>query len=74
LAKIRNKNVYSNDHAFLQRLADELEFIGRAYRLDLENGVLTQFALPPPKPPKKKPAERGPRNKRAESAGRHVKD
>ena len=53
MTKIKNKSVYSDDKVYLQMLADELEFIGRHYVLDLANGKLTQLALPPPKPPKK---------------------
>jgi hypothetical protein len=72
--KIKNKRIHSNDHEYLQRLADELEWIGRLYKLDLNEGVLIQYALPPQKPSKKKDdkdkREREPRNKRAESAAR----
>jgi hypothetical protein len=72
MAKIKNKRTYSNDREYLQWLADELEWIGgRPYKLDLKEGVLIQYALPPQKPSKKKDKnEREPRNKRAESAAR----
>lgn len=56
MAKIKNSSVYSEDREYLQRLADELEFIGRNYVLDLKEGRLTQLALPPQKPAKKRPA------------------
>lgn len=69
--KIRNKTTYSEDREYLKRLAEELDFIGRAYRLDLKEGTLTQFALQPRKPKKsKKQRKREARNKRAESAAR----
>lgn len=69
--KIKNKRIHSEDREYLQKLADELEWIGRLYKLDLKEGVLIQYALPPQKPSKKKdPREKEPRNKRAESAAR----
>jgi len=73
MAKIKNKTIYSDDIAWLERLADELDFIGRYYLLDRKGGRLVQFALPPRKP-KKKAAdkEKTPRNKKAESAARHA--
>ena len=70
MAKIKNKTVYSEDREYLQRLADELRFIGREYRLDLAAGTLIQYALPQRKHMKKKEREKEARNKRAESAGR----
>lgn len=72
MAKIKNKTIHSEDLDYLKRLAEELEFIGRPYRLDLKRGTLTQFALPPQRKKRKK-GKRGKkeaRNKRAESAGR----
>jgi hypothetical protein len=73
MAKIKNKRIHSDDAEYLKRLAEELEYIGRHYRLDLKEGVLIQYALPPQKPKRKKEdkdKEREPRNKRAESAQR----
>jgi hypothetical protein len=67
--KIRDKRHYSDDPEQLKFWAEEIEFIGRPYRLDLKRGVLTVFARPPRKNKKKKNKET--RNKRAESAGRH---
>lgn len=64
MAKIKNKTVYSDDTEYLQRLADELEFIGRSYRLDLKAGELTQFALQPRR--QKKSKEKQERDKRSE--------
>lgn len=73
MAKIKNKTVHSEDREYLKRLADELEFIGRPFRLDLKAGTLTQFALPPRKPKKKKgKRKKDARNKRAESAARRA--
>lgn len=72
--RIRNKSVYSSDREYLQRLYDELEFLGRARFavLDLKAGRLTQLVYPPRKPKKSKKEEsKAPRNKRAESAARH---
>lgn len=71
MAKIKNKTYHSNDRELLKRLAEELDFIGRHYRLDLKAGTLTQFALPPRKPKKRKQRKKEARNKRAESAARH---
>ena len=72
MAKIKNKTIWSNDIAWLERLADELEFIGRPYLLDRKGGRLVQFALPPRRQKKKRgKEEKSPRNKRAESAARH---
>lgn len=74
MARIKNKSVYSTDRDYLQRLYDELEFVGRAKFavLDLREGRLTQLVYPPRKPKKvRKENEKTPRNKRAESAARH---
>jgi hypothetical protein len=74
MARIRNQSVYSQDREYLQRLADELDFVGRKpfYELNFSEGRLTQFVYPPRKPKKKKQEdEKAPRNKRAESAARH---
>lgn len=73
MAKIRNRTIHSDDQEYLKFLAEELDFIGRAYRLDLAAGTITQIARTPSK------RQRGPkaaqnRNKRAESAGRNVRD
>jgi hypothetical protein len=69
--KIKNKRIHSDDHEYLKYLAEELEWLGRLYKLDLQEGVLIQYALPPQKPSKKKQdRDKEPRNKRAESAAR----
>lgn len=70
MTKTRNKRFYG-DIETLERLAEEIEFIGREFYLDRKNSILTVFALPrrhkkSPKVKEKKEA----RNKRAESAGR----
>jgi glutamate mutase epsilon subunit len=71
MAKIKNKRVHSEDREYLQRLADELEWIGRSYKLDLKEGVLIQYAIPPHKRRKtKSEKDKEARNKRAESAAR----
>lgn len=70
MAKIRNKTVHSDDLEMLQRLADELEFIGREFKLDLAAGTLTQFALPRRHKKSKDHGKKDARNKRAESAAR----
>lgn len=67
MAKIRNKTVYSEDRDYLKYLAEELDFIGREYRLDLNAGTLTQFALPQQsKKVKKERPERDKRNEKFE--------
>lgn len=73
MANIRNQSVYSDDHEYLQRLADELEWLGRGKFVDLNlrEGRLTQKIYPPRKPSKKQVKEKEQRNKRAESAARH---
>lgn len=69
--KIKNKRIHSEDREYLQRLADELAWIGRPYKLDLEAGVLIQYAIAPNKQRKtKSEKEKIARNKRAESAAR----
>lgn len=47
MVKIKNKAIHSDDREFLKRIAEELQMLGRHYRLDLKNGVLIQLALPP---------------------------
>jgi hypothetical protein len=74
MARIRNKSVYSEDKDYLQRLYEELRFLGREKFavLDLRAGSLTQLVYPPRKPKKSKKEEsKTPRNKHAESAARH---
>lgn len=73
MAKIKNKTIWSEDREKLQFLADELEFIGRPYKLNLKEGYLIQFALPPgrTKRRKGKKGKKDARNKRAESAARN---
>lgn len=47
MAKQKNQRIYSTNHEWLQMLADEQEnYIGRDYKLDLKNNMLTIFALP----------------------------
>lgn len=45
MAKIRNKKHYGTIE-YLERLADELEFLGREHYLDRKNLVLIAYALP----------------------------
>lgn len=76
MARIRNLSVYSTDRDYLQRLADELTWLGRGrwLQLDLKGGRLTQLVYPPHKPKRKRgddKDEKTPRNKHAESAARH---
>jgi hypothetical protein len=74
VANIKNKSVYSDDKEYLQRLADELNWLGRGRWVDLnlKEGRLTQLVYPPRRQPKKKEEkEKVVRNKRAESAARH---
>lgn len=73
MAKIRNKTTWLEDREKLQFLADELEFIGRPYKLDLKAGYIIQYALPPNwvKRGKGKKGKKEARNKRAESAARN---
>lgn len=74
MAKIKNKTIWSEDRDYLKFLAEELDFIGRPYRLDLKAGSITQFALPPQRNKKKrgKKGKKEARNKRAESAARNT--
>lgn len=73
MAKIKNKVVWSEDRVKLQFLADELEFIGRPYKLNLAEGYIIQYALPPQRVNrgKGKKGKKDARNKRAESAARN---
>lgn len=68
MTKIRNQRIWSNDQSYLERLAEEMEFIGRPYKL--EAGLFTVFALPPRRQKKKNEKSKEARNKRAESAAR----
>lgn len=70
MAKIRNRTFHSEDREQLQRLADELEFLGREFKLDLKAGTLIQYALPQRHKKSKKEKQKAERNKRAESAAR----
>jgi hypothetical protein len=70
MAKIRNKRIYSNDIGYLKFLADELDFIGREYKLDVSQGLLVVYALPPQRKKKKGEREKHERNKRAEKHAR----
>lgn len=61
--KSKNQRIWSNDREFLQRIADEQEnYIGRPYKLDLEQGLLIIYALPQRK--KKEKRERKTRERR----------
>lgn len=73
MAKIKNKSTYSTDHSYLKRLAEELEFLGRPYKLDLANDRIIQIARRPKKVKKKKGKRGEARNKRAESASRNMR-
>lgn len=65
MAKQKNQRIYSTDHEWLQMLADEQEnYIGREYKLDLKNNLLTIYALP--RRHKKSPKEKVDRDKRRE--------
>ena len=69
--KSKNQRIWSTDRDFLLRIADEQEnYIGRPYKLDLELGLITIYALPKWHKKNRKPKEKVERNKRAESAGR----
>lgn len=70
MAKIKNQRIYSDDHEFLKRLADEMEFIGREYSLQLKDGLLIVFALPQRKKKTKGERDKHERNKRAEKHAR----
>lgn len=73
--KSKNQRIWSNDPEFLQRIADEQEnYIGRPYKLDLNQGLLIIYALPQKKKRDKKDKDYTPRNKRAESAARKKHD
>lgn len=74
MSKIKNKVHRYEDREYLKRLAEELDFIGREYRLDLRAGTLTVFALPRRHKKSPKPKTKEVRNKRAESAGRRIHD
>ncbi len=69
--KNKNQRIWSDDREFLKRIADEQEnYIGRPYKLDLDAGLITIFALPQYHKKKRPPKQKQERNKRAESAGR----
>ena len=69
MSKNKNQRIYSDNPATLKRIADDFAFIGRQFKLELNNGVLTVFALPPRRKKKSK-SENETRNKHAESAAR----
>lgn len=72
MAKVKNRTIHSDDREFLKRVAEELDFLGRRFKLDLRRGRLTQFVLPEHKPKEKgRKGRREARNKRAESAARN---
>lgn len=70
MTKIKNVHHHSDDPEQLKFWAEELDFIGRDYRLDLKNKTLTVFALP--RRHKKSKDAKSKRNKKAESAGRRL--
>ena len=72
MAKIRNKIHRSNDPEYLKTLAEETEFIGREFDLDLKAGTLTVLALPRRHKKSKHTKKKAARNKRAESAARRA--
>lgn len=71
MAKSKNQKIYSTDTEWLKMLAEENEqYIGREFKLDLKNGILTIFALP--KRHKKSPKEKKTRDKRSEKFERRT--
>lgn len=68
--KIKNQRLYSDDPAELKRWAEEIEYIGREFRLNLKEGVLIVYALPQRHKKKRGKKTKEARNKRAESAAR----
>lgn len=72
MSKHKNKVHRSNDPEVLKRLAEEIEFIGREFELDLSKGILTVFALPRKHKKSKEVKPKTERNKRAESAARRA--
>lgn len=72
MSKIKNKSTYSSDREYLLLLAEEFDFLGRPYRLNLKEGSITQITRVQ-KRLKKTREEKAPRNKRAESAERNTK-
>lgn len=64
MAKIKNKRHFSKDHEYLKMLAEECEFAGREFELDLSNDTLTVLALP--RRHKKSPKPKAERDKRKE--------
>ena len=70
MAKVKNKVHRSDDAEYLKTLAEEIEFIGREFYLDLNAGTLTVFALPQRRRKGSKKRQKEARNKRAESAAR----
>ena len=73
MSKNKNQRIYSTDHDWLRMLAaEQRDYIGRDFKLDLANNMLTIYALPRRfrQESKKKTDDKEPRNKRAESAAR----
>lgn len=67
MAKNKNQRIWSNDREYLQRIAEEQRlYIGRDYKLDLDQGLLTIFALPLRYKKKKDTPKKPERNKRHE--------
>ena len=64
MSKIKNKRHFSKDHEYLKMLAEECDFAGREYDLDLKNDVLIVLALP--RRHKKSPKLKEDRDKRKE--------
>lgn len=64
--KLKNQRIWSSDPDLLKRIADEQEnYIGRPFKLELDKGLITIFALPPRRPSKKAKAKQE-RDKRSE--------
>ena len=60
MAKQKNQRIYSTNPEVLKGVAEEQRlYIGREYKLDLTNGVITIFALPQQKPKRKDDEKRG---------------
>lgn len=70
MAKVKNQRFYG-DTETLQRLTDEIEFIGREHFWDKKNQVLIVFALP--RKHKKSPKTKEDRDKRKEKFARRDK-
>lgn len=66
MSKQRNQRIWSNDPEVLKRIADEQKnYIGRPFKLELDKGLITIYALPPKRMSKKEKAKKE-RDKRSE--------